>query len=111
MEKTPKAKLVHPIKELLTYFDQAFRAKFGQPAPIVPGKDAKRAKELLERYAFADLCRWIDAFFVSFDTFIRGSAYTFGVFASCIGKLIAEDRPAEHLTEKSARTLKVIYGS
>lgn len=105
--KTPKKE--HPIKELLSYFDQAFRARFGYPCDIVGGRDAKLAKELLDRYSFADLCRWIDAFFASFDRFIRDSAYSFPVFKSCVGKLIAAERPAPHLTDKSVRTLRTIY--
>jgi len=106
--KAPKKE--HPIKDLLSYFDQGFRARFGKPAPIVPGKDAKKAKELLEVYALADLRRWIDAFFESFDQFIRNSTYGFGVFASCVGKLIAAESPGVALKPKTLRTLQGIYG-
>lgn len=110
MPKAKTEKQVHPIKELLSYFDQRFRARFGQPAPIVPGKDAKKAQGLLAVYAIEDLRRWIDAFFASFDQFICGSTYSFGVFASCIGKLIKGETPGATLKPKSVRTLQGIYG-
>lgn len=109
MVRIPKPKKEHPIKELLSYFDQRFRLRFGQPYRVLGGRDSKLAKSLLETYPMADLCRWIDAFFETFDQFIRNSTYGFSVFASCVGKLIASESKAPHLTEKSVRTLKAIY--
>lgn len=110
MVRTPKPKKSHPIKELLSYFDQAFRVRFGQPYRVLGGRDSKLAKGLLETYPMADLCRWIDAFFESFDQFIRNSTYGFGVFASCVGKLIAAEKPAPNIKPKTVRTLQGIYG-
>lgn len=107
--KKPERRKEHPIRDLLTYFDQAHRVRFGKPYRVLGGKDSKLAKELLAVYVMADLQRWIDAFFASFDQFIRNSTYGFGVFASCIGKLIAAESSAPSLTEKSVRTLKAIY--
>ena len=106
--KAPKKE--HPIRELLTYFDQAYRARFGKPYRVLGAKDSKLAKELLAVYAMDDLRRWVDAFFASFDQFIRNSTYGFGVFASCLGKLIAGENPGVALKPKSVRTLQGIYG-
>lgn len=100
----------HPIKALLSYFDQQFRARFGQPYRVRRGHDAKLAQQLLAVYTGDDLQRWIDAFFVSPDTFIRQSTYGFGVFASCVGKLIAAESPGVALKPKTVRTLQGIYG-
>lgn len=100
----------HPIRDLLTYFDQAYRARFGKPYRVLSGKDSKLAKDLLAVYAMEDLRRWIDAFFASFDRFIRDSTYSFGVFASSVGKLIAAESPAPHLKPKTLRTMQGIYG-
>lgn len=110
MAKSKAAKKEHPIKELLSYFDQAFRARFGQPYPVVGARDAKLAQDLLKIYPIADLRRWIDAFFETFDQFIRNSTYSFPVFKSCVGKLIAAETPAPTLKPKSVRTLQGIYG-
>lgn len=106
--KTPKKE--HPIKDLLSYFDQAFRLRFGQPCDIVGGRDSKLAKDLLERYPIEDLRRWIDAFFATFDQFIRNSTYSFPVFKSCVGKLIAAETPGPTLKPKTVRTLQGLYG-
>lgn len=110
MKKDPTPKKEHPIRDLLTYFDQAYRVRFGKPYRVLGGKDSKLAKELLTVYSMADLQRWIDAFFASFDQFIRNSTYAFGVFASCIGKLIAADSPTPNIKPKTLRTLQGIYG-
>lgn len=107
-ERTPKKD--HPIRDLLTYFDQAHRVRFGKPYRVLGGKDSKIAKDLLAVYEAVDLRRWIDAFFVSFDQFIRNSTYSFGVFASCLGKLIAAEKPTVSLKPKTVRTLQGIYG-
>lgn len=110
MPRASKPKKEHPIKDLLSYFDQAFRTRFGHPCDIVGGRDSKLAKSLLETYAMADLCRWIDAFFASFDRFIRDSTYSFPVFKSCVGKLIAAEKPAPQIKPKTLRTMQGIYG-
>jgi hypothetical protein len=110
MAKKPERRKEHPIRDLLTYFDQAHRARFGKPYRVLGGKDSKLAKDLLAVYSMADLCRWIDAFFASFDQFIRNSTYAFGVFASCVGKLIAAESPGIQLKPKTVRTLQGIYG-
>ncbi len=110
MVRTLKPKKEHPIKDLLTYFDQAYRVRFGKPYRVLGGKDSKTAKELLEVYEAADLRRWIDAFFQSFDRFIKDSTYSFGVFGSCVGKLIAAESPGLTLKPKTIRTLQGIYG-
>lgn len=110
MPRAKEPKKDHPIKDLLTYFDHAFRARFGKPYLVLGGKDSKRAQALLAVYAIEDLHRWIDAFFTSFDRFIRDSNYSFGIFASCVGKLIAAESPGVTLKPKTVRTLHGIYG-
>lgn len=110
MPRTKQPKKEHPIKELLSYFDQAHRARFDKPYRVLGGKDSKLAKDLLAVYALDDLRRWIDAFFASFDQFIRNSTYGFGVFASCLGKLIAAESPGVALKPKTLRTMQGIYG-
>lgn len=110
MPRTKAPKKEHPIKELLTIFDQAHRDRFGVPYRVLGGKDSRLAKSLLEVYSLEDLRRWIAAFFASFDQFIRNSNYGFGVFASCIGKLISAESPGVTLKPKTMRTLQGIYG-
>lgn len=111
MPRASRPKKEHPIKDLLSYFDQQFRARFGKPYRVLGGRDAKLAQQLLAVYEMVDLRRWVDAFFESFDPFIRNSTYGFGVFASCIGKLIAADNPAPQVKPKTLRTIQGIYGN
>lgn len=106
----PNRRKDHPIRDLLTYFDQAYRRRFGKPYRVLGGRDAKLAQQLLAVYEMSDLQRWIDAFFETFDQFIRNSTYGFNVFSSCIGKLIAAESPAPTLKPKTVRTLQGIYG-
>jgi len=110
MPRAKTEKKEHPIKDLLSYFDQAHQHRFGKPYRVLGGKDSKLAKDLLGVYGLDDLRRWIDAFFESFDQFIRNSTYSFGVFASCLGKLIAAESPGVELKAKTVRTLRGIYG-
>lgn len=111
MPKERTEKKAHPIREVLTNFDQAHRVRFGKPYRILKGKDPKTAKDLLDvPYSVDDLARWSTAFFESFDPFIRNSTYGFGVFASCLGKLIAAESPGVALKPKTIRTLQGIYG-
>ena len=100
----------HTIKALLTRYDEGYQRKFGVRAPIVPGKDAAKAKHLLALYSFENLYEWLgDPFFESRDPFIRQSGYTFGVFASCLGKVIAMSKPAKPPVplEQMAHALKI----
>ena len=101
MAKLPERRTDHPVRDLLTIFDQAHRARFnGKPYRVLKGKDPKLARDLLAvPYALDDLARWAQAFFVSDDDFIRNSTYGFGVFAACIGKLIAAESPAPQKTK------------
>lgn len=75
--------------DLLRAYDERFRSRFGVPAPIIGGKDAKIAKALLARYDIDELARWLDDFFATDDPFISASTYGLGVFQSVLGKLIA----------------------
>lgn len=87
------------MKELLDEYDACYRSCVGVSAPIVPGKDHKLAQALLQRYAIADLIIWVRRFFQMKDPFIRSSGYTFGVFSSCIGKVITygQTKPPDRL--------------
>jgi hypothetical protein len=83
----------NPVHALISEYDQAFEEKFGTRAPVVRGKDHKLAKQLLDRYELDRLREWVWRFFLMEDAFIKQSGYTFGVFASCIGKVITTPRP------------------
>jgi len=82
--------MTSPIQSILAAYDAAFAEKFGAKAPIVPGKDAKLAQQLLAQYSPEQLGKWLPRFFASSDPFICGSSYSFGVFAACVGKIIAK---------------------
>lgn len=97
-------------RALLETYDRYYRRRFGQPAPIVRGKDGALAARLLSRYAMADLDRWLQRFFITLDPFITGSTYGFGVFAACIGKLIAADRPGPVVSPRKIASLEAIHG-
>lgn len=101
--------MAHTIKALLSRYDEGYQRKFGVRAPIIPGKDAAKAKHLLALYSFDQLVGWVDQFFQSPDPFIRQSGYTFGVFASCLGKVIAMSKPAKPPVplEQMAHALKI----
>lgn len=102
--------MAHTIKALLSAYDSAYRRKFGVPAPIVGAKDAALAKRLLARYSSDQLAGWVERFFELPDPFIMQSGYTFGVFASCLGKVIAADKPTPQVSARTLRNMKGIYG-
>lgn len=80
-------------RELLAVYDQLHREYCdGIPAPIVGKKDAPLAARLLKMYSFDQLKSWLRLYFIVPDQFIQKGGYTFGVFSSCIGKIIQYDR-------------------
>jgi hypothetical protein len=81
--------LAHSIKALLSHYDAAFTQKFGARYPISPKKDCALAKQLLALYTFEQLAGWVDDFFALEDEWIEQSGYSFGVFRSQLGKVIA----------------------
>lgn len=87
--------MAHAIKALLSRYDEAFTKKFGVKYPISPSKDAALAKQLLALYTLEQLTEWIDGFFALEDAFIEQSGYSFGVFKSCLGKVIASQIKAQ----------------
>jgi hypothetical protein len=78
--------------ELLAVYDAEYRARFHVAAPIVGKKDGPLAARLMKRYDFDQLSAWLHSFFDVPDKFIQQSGHTFGVFSSCIAKVIAHDR-------------------
>lgn len=79
--------------KLLAVFDAEHRAHFdGTPAPIIGKKDGPLAARLLKRYDFKHLSAWAHLYFEIPDHFIQNGGYTFGVFSSCIGKVIQYER-------------------
>lgn len=87
-----------PVHVVLRAYDDGYRVRFNVPAPISGGKDARLAKQLLAKYELERLLAWLRLFFTTRDTFIENSGYTFGVFAACIGKLIATEARIQKLT-------------
>lgn len=86
-------------KDLLAVYDAVHREKFSVAAPIVGKKDGPLAARLLTIYNFDQLSSWVRLYFDVPDKFIQQGGYTFGVFSSCIGKIIQYDRrlSAQHL--------------
>lgn len=78
----------HPIKALLSLYDEAYQRLYGVRAPIVSGKDAKLAASV-QQYTLAQHAEYLEAFMAHPDPFIQQSGHTFGVYVSCLGKLIA----------------------
>lgn len=102
--------MAHHIKELLRRYDEAYHRKFGVRA-LIGAKEAALAKRLLSRYTLDQLGPWVDHFFDMADPFIEQSGYGFGVFSSCLGKVIADRQPQPvRLSARTARSLKAIYG-
>lgn len=95
--------MAHTIKALLSHYDAAFTKKFGVRYPISPAKDAALAKQLLALYTLEQLTAWVDDFFALEDEWIQQSGYSFGVFRSQLGKVIARKTPAT-----STRTLRPV---
>lgn len=86
-------------RSLLDVFDAAHRAKFeGLPAPIVGKKDGPLAARLMRIYSFEQLSACARLYFEIPDPFIQSGGYTFGVFSTCIGKVMQYERRAHART-------------
>jgi hypothetical protein len=82
----------HPVKDLLTFHEEAFRAATGnQPAKYTAG-DAKHAKDLIARHGPERARLIVRQAFVTTDEFIRKSGRSMGLIVSSNiqNKLIAE---------------------
>ena len=99
--------MAHAIQALLSHYDGAFETKFGARYPGFTGKDAALAKQLLAIYTLEQLTAWVDQFFALEDEWIAQSGYSFGVFKSQLGKVIAmkKSKPTTALTQVSRRRL------
>ncbi len=75
------------ITALLTAYDQGYTATFGERPRIVPGKDAKLAKDLLAIKPLETLTGYFPRYFASRDPLIVASGYTFAMFAFRINAL------------------------
>ncbi|TEB15157.1 Bacteriophage replication protein O [Pelotomaculum sp. FP] len=78
------------VKNVLLYYAEEFKNKFGEDPVIDWGKDGKIIKDLLKPKSEEQLKAYLDAFFKSTDDWIRQSNYGIGVFKTQINKLIAE---------------------
>ena len=94
-----------PTRELLRYFDDRHRDRLGEPAVIVPGKDAMLLSTLWKSHGTTTTYRLIDDFFASDDDFIRRAGYTVGVFGSQAGKLLSRRCSRRHRSAVSAEVL------
>jgi hypothetical protein len=103
--------MAHAIKALLSHYDAAFAKKFGVKYPISASKDAALAKQLLALYTLDQLTAWVDDFFALEDEWIEKSGYSFGVFRSQLGKVIAvEKTPSRALDRLPAWHRRSILG-
>lgn len=95
--------MAHSIKALLSHYDAAFEQKFGARYPGFTAKDAALAKQLLALYTLEQLTGWVDQFFALEDEWIAQTGYTFGVFKSQLGKVIAQTATASRTTDQYGR--------
>jgi len=79
----------HPIKELLAVFDQKFREKFSAPHPPMGGAEAKLAQAMLKTYGSDKVLIFVEGFFRMNSPWLQEAGYTFRVFNSQLGKLVA----------------------
>lgn len=77
----------HPIKQILSQFDQHYQRLTGLPYPV-SGKDAKLMADLLKVYGEDRLAQLVDHFFQMSDPFIAQAGWSVGVFRGCLPKVI-----------------------
>ena len=80
---------------LLAVYEAEFQRRFKTPAPIVWRKDAPNAARLLRRYSLQQLSAWVPLYFDVPDQFIQQGGFTFGIFTSCIAKVMQYARRIE----------------
>lgn len=78
----------HPIKELLTVFDEKFRQKFSAPHPPMGGAEAKLAQAMIKTYGLDKALIFVEGFFRMNSAWLQEAGYTFRVFNSQLGKLV-----------------------
>jgi hypothetical protein len=104
----------HPIKELLTFFDELYTDRVGARYPFNGGKDAKIVQLLREVYSDEDIRTYMTAFFEIQDEFIQQSGYGLGVFRGCLPKVITFAKglqPRKSAMSEAAATVFRVIGS
>jgi hypothetical protein len=77
-----------PVHQFFARFAEGFEELAGQKPEFDRGKDAKTAKDLIDRHGAELVLACIDEFFRSRDEWIRKSGYTVGAFKACFNKLL-----------------------
>ena len=104
----------HPIKDLLSFFDELYTTHVGARYPFNGGKDAKIVQLLREVYSDEDIRTYMTAFFEIHDEFIEQSGYGLGVFRGCLPKVITFSKGLHAhkpvMSEAAASVFRVIGG-
>jgi hypothetical protein len=77
-----------PVHQFFAKFAEEFEVLAGQKPEFDRGKDAKTAKDLIDRHGVETVLACVDEMFRSKDPWIRQSGYTVGAFKSCFNKLM-----------------------
>lgn len=81
-------RVVHPIKYLLTVFDQKFTEKFSAPHPQMGAAEAKLAQGILKTYGLDKALIFVEGFFRLNTPWLQEAGYTFRIFNTQLGKLV-----------------------
>lgn len=76
-----------PVHQFFHRWAERFEEKAGQRPEFDRGKDAKTAKDLIDRHGIDEVLANVDEMFRSRDSWIRQSGYTVGAFKACFNKL------------------------
>lgn len=106
LQPCPEAGCEVSIKEILSYYKQAFLKKFNRPYIINWGRDMKLVKELSKALSATELYKLIDGFFASNDEFIQRTSYDVGVFKAMINKVQVETAKANQVPSLLSKWMK-----
>ena len=85
-----KEKKQSEIKEILSYFGEKFKKKYGSVYFCQFQKDTKLVKDLLKCFSVSEIKKRIDRFFLKRDDFTEKAGYTIGIFYTRFNSLAQE---------------------
>lgn len=96
----------HPIKAFLAQHERLFEARFNQKPAKYGGRDAKTAKQVIDRYGEAEAGRLLERFMASADPFIVKAGFGLNVFESQINKLLVDQAPVRNQAGTDDATMR-----
>jgi len=100
----------HPVKDFLALHESLFVGRFQQKPPKYTGRDAKIARETVDRYGVGESGELLRLFMKSDDDFVQQAGFGLNVFQTRLTRLVMDRAPAKASQTRPVDPAKAKYG-